>query len=237
MSGLLHEERLDNTIASGRIGLHEVVEVRTKMGEHVTYGEVISATPWGIVVRNENKSANFYPDRLYLFAVIEPEVEEVAATLLTDKSPDSRVEAKLAQMEQSGATQPGSKGKTSGSTIIPDDEDEEDGQEDGEVKKEKDEPKDDEKPPVAKTTSAIDPEKLPADIKKAILSSKQMDSEQLNSVLGEVSDAAMKALKRTGIRETEIFSLIHKIQLQVYRVLTGEPAPPPAPKKKNGDKK
>lgn len=235
MSGLLHEDHLDGAIQSGDIGLSEIVEVRTKMGNLVTQGEVVSSTPWGIAIREGVGVQNFYADQLYLFSVVEPELEEMASNLLTDKSPDARVEAKMAQME-AGDPQPGSKGSAAGSTLPSDgddkDGDDKDGDDDEGDDKGNGEPEDDDPEAPAKPGSSIDAEKLPEDIKKAILSAKQMDDGQLNGVLGEISDAAMKALKRTGIKETEIFGLVGKIQQSTYRILTGESAPPPAPKKK-----
>ena len=163
---LLHEDRLANTILSGNIGIQEMVEVRTKMGNLVTQGEVVSSTPWGIVVK-EGASQNFYTDRLYLFSVVEPELEEMAGNLLTDTSPDSRVETKLAQME-AGDPQPGAKGGTAGSTVSGQD-DEGDGEDDDDDKDDKggedeEKPKEDDDKAAAKPGSAIDPEKLPEDI-------------------------------------------------------------------------
>jgi len=237
---LLHEDRLANTVLSGDIGINEMVEVRTKMGSLVSQGEVVSSTPWGIVVK-EGTSQNFYTDRLYLFSVVEPELQEIASDLLTDISLDSRVETRLAQME-AGDMQPGGKGSAAGATVSDDDDDDDDEKDKEKKDKEKkdgddeEEPDDDSEVAAAKPGSAIDPDKLPEDIKKSILSAKQMDEEQLNGVLGEISDAAMKALKRTGVKETEIFGLVNKIQHSAYRVLTGEPAPPPVPKRKKEKK-
>jgi hypothetical protein len=170
--------------------------------------------------------------------VVEPELEEVAGNLLTDKSLDSRVEIKLAQME-AGDIQPGAKGKAGGAMLPSNDGDDEDDDDDVEKKKDdgEDKTKDDEgKKPVAKTGSAIDPDKLPEDIKRSILSAKQMDEGQLNGVLSELSDAVMKSLKRAGVKETEIFGLVAKINNAAFRILTGEPPPPPAPKKKESKK-
>jgi len=87
-------------------------------------------------------------------------------------------------------------------------------------KPEKDDEKDDDA--VADPDSSIDTENLPDDIKQAIVSAKDMDEGQLNSVLSDISDAALKALKRSGVADGELFGLVQKISDSSFEVLTGK---------------
>ena len=235
--GLLHEKRLDNAVNPGALGVGERVEIRTLMGNPVVFGEVRGATPFGVIVReSEGKPEAFYSSTMYLFAVVEQDVEVQVTNMLTDMSPDARVHAKLVAMGEAGEDD---KAKA-GSSAVPIDKDDKDDKDD--KKKKEDEPEeeevvDDEEGPPANPESSIDVKELPADIQKAIISSEKMDEGELNSVLGEISDAAMKGLKRASVKETEIFGLVQKIQASVYRILTGKPLPPKPPPKKPKKKK
>lgn len=229
---LVHESRLDNTVDSGNLGIGEKVEVRTLMGGYVTIGEVKGATPFGVIIREDNRAIDtFYPSNVHLFVVVEQEVEVKAANMLTDMSPDARVKDKLRSMGEAGNEQVG--GGASAEPVDKGDDKDKGGDNKKDDKKgdepEEEAPEDDH---VASPESSIDVEELPGDIQKAIISSEKMDEGELNSVLGEISDAAMKGLKRASIKETEIFGLVQKIQASVYRILTGKPLPPkPSPKK------
>jgi hypothetical protein len=238
---LLHEDRLDGAVEPGRLGPGELVDVRTKMGRSLSYGEVMSTTPMGVVVREENGQDKFFSEGYHLFFVVTPDLESMAANLLSDSSPDARVRAKLDAMAEAGDPQPGGGGhaKALDQPGEPNGDDEAPGEGDddnGDDKPPEKPPEPTGDKPLAKPESAVDVNALPKDIKDAVISTNQMDKEQLNSVLAEVSDAAMKGLKRVGVAETEIFGTVQKIQNSAYRVLTGHP--PPAPKgSKPGKKK
>jgi len=236
---LEYEKRLDDTIPHGKFGDEEAVEVRTKMGSVVTTGRVMSVMPFGLIVRDTIGETKFFAEGLYLFASLERDPPTVVKDQLHDVSLDARVQRKLSTMGEAGDPTPS---ETGGKPIDPKAKDDEYKDKDGEKDKkgddsdkkkkdEKPEKKDDKKKKdaVADPESAIDTEKLPDDIKQAIISTNEMDEGQLNGVLSDISDAALKALKRTGIAEGEIFGLIQKINDASFEVLTGK-----KPQKKEG---
>jgi len=234
--GVLHESRLDNTVDVGSIGIGERVEVRTRMGQQLAVGEVIMSNPFGIVLRE----GGFYSGSMYLFAPIEeaPQVEIVNAL---NSSPDDRVAEKLKAMGLSTpvfeAEKLGKEGNNKDdSADSGDDQDKEDDQEKDDEEQETDTAKKEMPKPLAKPESSVDVDKLPDDIKKAIVSTTQMDDEQLNSVLSEIGDATVKALKRVSVKDTEIYGAASKVQNAVHRILTGNPPAPPAPPKKANKK-
>jgi len=142
------------------------------------------------------------------------------------------VQKKLIDMGEAGDPTPGETGaKPLDPKATDDDYKDKDGEKgkkggDSGDKKDDEKPgkKDDEKKKdaVADPDSAIDTDQLPDDIKQAIISTKDMDEGQLNGVISECSDAALKALKRTGIAETEVFGLVQKISDALFEVLTGK---------------
>lgn len=242
---LMHENRLDNTVNGGDLGYGEEIEVKTKMGKHVVKGTVQSVTPFGVIIKEEgSEQERFYKTDFYLFTPMTKEPETKVANVLIDMSLDARVEAKLKSMGEAGDPSPESSGaakiepgadekgerdKEKGKEEKPEKPEQDDadaGKKDDEKKdkepEKKKEKKDDDKPPAADTGSAVNVDDLPDDIRDAIVSSKEMDEGQLNSVLGEISDAAMKGLKRSNVKETEIFGLVQQIQDATYEVLTGK---------------
>jgi len=235
---LEHEKRLDDVVPAGKFGDGEAVEIRTKMGTAVSRGNVMSVTPFGLIVRESTGDTKFYKDSLYLFASLETELPTVVKDQLHDASLDARVRAKLASMAEAGDPTPDD---TGAKPIDPNAKDADYKDKDGEKDKDGGEEKDDEekkpekkddgkKKAVADPESSIDTDKLPDDIKRAIISTHEMDEGQLNNVLSDISDAALKALKRTGISEAEIFEIVQKINDASFEVLTGKK--PGGPKKK-----
>lgn len=221
MSSVLHEDRLDNTVEAGRIGIGETVHVRTRMGEHVITGEVTTTSPWGLSVKEDSRAVNFYSDDFYLFSPKEPVLPTRAGNLLTDMTPDERVSQKLKimEVEQGGKT---------GATSIDDPDDHERDNEKSKEKEEKKDKKDKKTKKVEKDTdkkpdgSVVDPNDLPDDIKNSIISTEEVSPEQLNSVLGDIGDAAMKALKRVNVNETEVHGVVQEIQNAVHNILVKE---------------
>ena len=216
---MLHESRLDNVVDCGEIGIGETVDVRTKMGSLIGGGDVIGQNPFGLIVRDNNGSDVFFSSKFHLFSVVENDVDVRVANVITDMSPDDRVELKLRTMSERGDAG-GDAGKGSAKPIEKaDGKDGKDG-DSGDA----DDAQGGEGGPVASPDTAVDTDALPDDIKKAIIRYDQMDASQLQSVLSEISDAAMKSLKRAGVRETEIFGVVQKIQDASYGVLTGKTA-------------
>jgi hypothetical protein len=215
---LVHEDRLVNATPCGAIGVGEQVTVTTRMGAHVSVGEVIGSTPFGLSIRegdDDHRIEKFYASDFYLFSVSEPEQPVVATKVLDDTSemsPDERVEYKL-RMSEGGEPDPKGGGRQA---VEPDDEEGGTGQDEKQPKRS-----------VAEPESVVDVSKLPKDIQKAIISTDELDTDQLNMVLGQISDAAMKSLKRANIKETELYGIVDEIQAVVYKVLTGK-----APSKK-----
>jgi hypothetical protein len=233
---LEHEKRLDDVVPAGKFGDGEAVEIRTKMGTTVSRGNVLSVTPFGLIVRESTGDTKFYKDTLYLFASLETEPPTVVKDQLHDASLDARVQAKLASMSEAGDPTPDD---TGAKPIDPNATDADYKDKDGDDKddeEKKPEKKDDDKKKkaVADPESSIDTDKLPDDIKAAIISTHEMDEGQLNNVLRDISDAALKSLKRTGISESEIFGIIQKINDASFEVLTGKK--PGDSSKKNGKK-
>jgi len=70
--------------------------------------------------------------------------------------------------------------------------------------------------------NSIDPESLPLDIQKSVVASKDLTDEQLNSVLSDIGDVAVKALQRVNVKDTEVYKLVAKIQDAVHNTLKKE---------------
>jgi hypothetical protein len=225
---LEHERRLDNTIPHGQFGDGEGVEVKTKMGSTKTQGIVMSVLPSGLIIRESTGETKFYNEGIYLFTSLEREPPVVVQNQLHDMSVDQKVRQKLIAMGEAGDPTPDNTGAR---PLDPDAKDDEYGDkgDDKSTKddygdKEKDDSKGDKKKSdaVADPDSSIDVEKLPDDIQHAIITTDEMDESQLNGVLSDISNATLKALKRTGIDERQIFGLVQKINDASYAVLTGE---------------
>jgi hypothetical protein len=212
--GLAHE-RLDTAVDPGSIGIGERIEVKTRMGIPVAAGEVIASNPFGLVLRE----SGFFARDLYLFSPIEETPEPEVINKLHDDSPDGRVAAKLRSMgsplvfeAEKLDDEPEDKGKKKDKKKEQD--------QDGD--KEDKEPAEDDAPPIAAPTSSVDVDKLPDDIRKAIVSTTQLDSETLNSVLSEIGDTVVKSLKRASVKDTEIYGIASKVQRAAEEILTGK---------------
>ena len=226
--------RLDDAVPAGKFGDGEAVEVQTKMGGMVACGSVFSVTPFGLIVRESTGDTKFYKDDLYLFRSLETDPPMVVKDQLHDASLDSRVQAKLATMKEAGDPTPSD---TGAKPIDPDatsDEykdkdgrdatkgDREDDKEDEKKVAKKDKEKKGKDDAVVDPDSSVDTNNLPDDIQQAIVTKDEMDESQLNNVLSDISDAALKALKRTGLAETQLFGLVQEISDASFQVLTGK---------------
>jgi len=205
---MLHEGRLDGAVSARKLGLGETVRVTTKMGDPVERGRVKAASPRGIMVVSsdgERTAEHFFSEDFYLFhpePVLEQPVllrEDPRKRNIMDMSPDERVAVKLRMLEQ--------------------------GEEDPEMdasaaEAEPEDPSAGEPPPEGPPDTQVDTDALPADIKRAIITTKEMDPEQVNTLLALVGDAAVKGLNRAGVASTEILGIGQKIQNAAYAVLT-----------------
>lgn len=205
---LLHEGRLDGAVSAGRIGLGEVVRVTTKMGAQVDRGRVKAASPGGIMLvcsDGEREVDQFFSEAFYLF-VPEPRTDRPVLLRegprkdnIMDRSPDERVAAKLRMLEQD------------------EEEDPELDPEEAPAEAPEEEPA---AAPEGPPDTQVDTDALPDDIKRAIITTKEMDPEQVNTLLALVGDAAIKGLTRAGVASTEILGIGQKIQNATYAVLT-----------------
>jgi hypothetical protein len=209
MKKTLFEGRLDNTVDPCTIGIGETVEIRNRMGVHVDLGDVAASTPFGVSLKN----GNFYNRDLYLFAVIEQEQPNVIGYQLLS-SPDERV---LEKLKEFGENIPVFEAENldDNSTGDKDKDKKENSKFDINSKSKE---KNDE--PLANTDSSIDINSLPDDIKTAVISTTQMNENQLNAVLSEIGDSAIKALKRINIKDPEIYKVVGEIQDYIEHILT-----------------
>ena len=235
--------RIDGAVDSLALGVGERVRVTTRLGTDVCAGDVLETSQFGVRVRSGDVQQFFAAD-MHLFVVEEPpEPPEVAVGQLGDASLDDRVRAKLAELGEAEAVDPGDEdpvnrdgAKRDVAKEAPKPE-----EDPGEPKK-KDKGRAPLKRPVAEPESAVDPSKLPKDIQDAIEVDEEMDADQLETVMGLIGDAALKALKRAEVPETRLYGLVQELQAATYTVLTGEEPPkdmgaPMKPRKQDGKAK
>lgn len=85
-----------------------------------------------------------------------------------------------------------------------------------------DEGSDDSDDPSKGLKKKPDVESLPDDIKDKVLGVEELSDEQIDDVMGSVSEAALEALRRVRVRETDIYSLVDRIQQKVKAELDKE---------------
>lgn len=203
-----YEKRLDGVIHLGEFKTDDDVEVRTKMGDVVTNGKVCSKNSSGLIIKESSGGTRFCSGRMYLFA-------RKTVTESMDTHLDERVRQKLQSLNEAGDTVP----DNTGAKKMGDDDDE---------KEKKDKSKDidpkekDQKEKDDDEEETIDVDQLPGDIKASIITTDKMDESQLNSVLSDISDAALKALKRAKVSESELFGVVQKISDAANKILSGK---------------
>lgn len=77
-------------------------------------------------------------------------------------------------------------------------------------------------PAIAKPKTSIDIKQLPDDIKKSIMSTMQLNAQQLDGVLYDIGDAVIKALRRENVKDGAIHDAVSQIQDAVYEILTSK---------------
>lgn len=184
------------------------VKVVDLMGGEKDEGIVSTYSKYGVVLEN----GSYYGNKTYSF-LIEENISDESNLL-------ERVDKKIKLLgEQVGLIE---------AEKIDDNEKTDNEKEDGiKNKKEKDssqkdiENNDNEKGgSLVKTGTSIDPTVLPDDIKKAVVATGQMDEDQMNGVLADIGDAAVKALKRANVKDVEIYKVVVKIQESIQGILT-----------------
>jgi len=226
--GTLYEDRLDGAVDAGAIGIHEKVDIRTKMGVPVATGEVIGNNPFGIILREHG----FFDRDLYLFVPLTDR-PGIRPLNIVNSSPDERVMEGLRRRGESVPIYEAEKLDDKDGEVEDGDKKDDDKKS---LKVDKDKKKKDvpEAEPIAKPESSVDVDELPDDIKKAVISTTQMTEDQLNGVLGEIGDITVKSLKRANVKDTEVYGVASRVQNSIYRILTGKPPAPPAPPSKKG---
>jgi len=207
---MLFENRLDDTISFSQFVDGEGVEIRTKMGNVLASGYVMSVVPNGLIVRESSGDTKFYSNMFHLFASLEKKYSVTDENQLHDMSLDDRVNRKLKSMKEGDDVDTDDKtgAKPLDPNYVP--------------KNKEDTVKDAKKNSMIDPDSSVDVSKLPSDIKSKILTTDKIDEFQVNSVLGDITNAALKALKRNGVSEIEIFGLVQKIGDASYEILVGE---------------
>ena len=244
---MLHEEALSSAIHYGELGLGETVAVVTRMGTPIAKGEVVAVFPYGAVqVRefdlerggSQAVSDRIYDAELYLFLpadpvpsaeIGDPDALEVPVLLdpEMDAAPISDVVSEAAQsvalpklhrfdgdwivypdgtrfhksVMKAGMMEEGWRWKI--------DEAEEEAPK--EVRK-------DDRAASAK----VDVNSLPKDLQKRLKGVGELDEDARDRVLSAISEAAMRAFKSVGVKDTEVYSRIVKLQEAVKPVLEGK---------------
>ncbi len=209
--------RVDNCVMAGDLGVGEDVIVRTLMGEEVYRGAVIASNPAGVSVQESGgSSAKFFNSDLHVFTVNEPPQLEVFVGKLDSMTPDQRVAYKLGKMmseSKSGAEEKEEKEES--------DEDEGEGDEkDKKARKKPDTKKDNGDDVDMAQDKEVKIDKLPEEIKNAIIDVDELEGERLNGVIGDIGDASMKALRRAGVAEDGIYDIVSKIQKAIISIVS-----------------
>lgn len=68
--------------------------------------------------------------------------------------------------------------------------------------------------------SSVDVDALPTQLKKKIIGIGSLDEEQINRIMSEVGEAALRSMKSVGVKETEVFHKVAEIQDSIRSVLS-----------------
>lgn len=186
------KNRVDNTVYFGNIGIGEKVHVKTLMGNHVCVGDVVLSSPFGVMIK-ENASGNEAFFSGDLY-LFSVEEAEPPTVVVNDLSGMSPDERVAFKLKK----------------MVESD------SEDGKEKKDK------ESDNGGEEDGKLDIDKLPDAIKKSITTVGALSGDKLNSVLSDIGEAALRALKRVGVREDELFGFVSQIQKSVAKVLESE---------------
>jgi len=199
---MLHEDALSIAIPYENLILGEPVSVVTRMGTPVTYGMVKGVFSYGAVQVREYDlerggtqaiADRIYDADLYLFLPAEaPESREIG-------DPDALERPVLLDPE---------------AYAYPVDEAEEEPAAPKAAPKQKEVRNDD------RTASAkVDVNSLPKDLQKRLKGVGDLDEDARDRVLSAISEAAMRAFKAVGVKDTEVYGRIVKLQEVVKPIL------------------
>jgi hypothetical protein len=249
---MLHEEALAAAIPYESLGLGEPVIVVTRMGTLVAKGKVMGVFPYGAVQVREYDlerggsqavSDRIYDAELYLFLAGEavpsteigdPDAAEVPVLLdpysdapaisdVVSESAQSVALPKLHRVDGDWIVYPD--GTRYHKSVMKAGMMEQDWEwkieEADEPAAEKSAPKEVRKDD--RTASAkVDVNSLPKDLQKRLKGVGDLDEDARDRVLSAISEAAMRAFKAVGVKDTEVYGRIVKLQEVIKPVLEGK---------------
>lgn len=210
----LVEDRLELAVESRRLGPGESVIILTKMGDEVARGIVIEVYPDASVYVRESgpdntvKADRIFAAELYSFIPMHDDRDEgnidpgdtgghdvddePGMPSIAEQDPDVRAEKKM---------------KETGTELEPKNGDDEDPGSDGGTSGK------------GGPRSKVDVDALPEHLKKEIIGLDGLDESERNKVMSAISDAALRSLRDVGVRDTEVYATIVKIQKAVISAM------------------
>jgi len=247
---MLHEEALDAAIPYEALGLGEPVAVVTRMGTFVSKGKVMKVFPYGAVQVREYDlehggsqaiSDRIYDADLYLFlptdppedseigdpdaaevpVLLDPEMEAPPVSDAVSESAQSNALPKLHRVDGDWIVYPD--GTRYHKSVMKAGMMEQDWEWKIEEADEKPAPKQKEVRKDDRTASAkVDVNSLPKDLQKRLKGVSELDEDARDRVLSAISEAAMRAFKAVGVKDTEVYGRIVKLQEAIKPVLEGK---------------
>ena len=246
---MLHEEALAAAIPYGSLGLGETVVVVTRMGAMIAKGKVVAVFPYGAVQVREYDlerggtqaiSDRIYDAELYLFlagdpvpsaeigdpddlevpVLLDPEMNATPISDVVSESVQSNALPKLHRVEGDWIIYPD--GTRYHRSVAKAGMMEENwrwkiDEAEGDTAAPKEVRKDD------RTASAkVDVNSLPKDLQKRLKGVGDLDEDARDRVLSAISEAAMRAFKAVGVKDTEVYGRIVKLQEVIKPVLEGK---------------
>lgn len=196
---MLVEDRLELAVESDRLGVGEYVMVVTQMGNEVSRGDITAIYPTTGAVqirempKNDAEFRSASGDRIYdpsLYRFVP--VEPVVAR--EDDEPGLEYD------------DPGSR--------VDEHPDQRAAEKISEAEKESSIRSD-----TSSASSSVDVDKLPPSVKKSLVGVQKMDEDQVNKVLSEVASAALRSLRNVGVKDTDVYRTVVKIQDAVKGVM------------------
>lgn len=198
---MLAEDRLELAVESAALGVGEYVMVVTLMGNEVARGDItaIYPTTGAVQIRDVPSSdAEFrgargdriYDPAWYRFVPVEPApAREDHDTGVEYDDPGDSIDEHPDRRAQAKIA----------------------------------EAKGGEKESIRTDTStpgtSVDVDKLPPAVKKSLVGVQKMDEEQVNKVLSEIGSAALRSLRNVGVKDTDVYRTVVKIQDAVKGVM------------------
>jgi hypothetical protein len=244
---MLHEEALTAAIPYEALGLGEPVIVVTRMGTMIAKGKVMAVFPYGAVQVREYDlergggqaiSDRIYDAELYLFlageavdsaeigdpdalevpVLLNPEMDAVPVSDVVAEAAQSVARPKLHRMDGDWIVYPdGTRYHKSVAKAGMMEQDWKWKVEEAEEAAPKEVRKDD------RTAAAkVDVNSLPKDLQKRLKGVGDLDEDARDRVLSAISEAAMRAFKSVGVKDTEVYGRIVKLQEVIKPVLEGK---------------